>query len=70
MSPRNLDHRPDPLPEPEELTPRERSEVLAFLCGIDTRMSAGSNVDLDESEAKRIVRSIAKRLHERKRKQR
>lgn len=70
MTPRNLDHRPNPLPEPEELTPEERSDVLAFLRGIDTRMSAGSDVDLKESEAKRIVRSTAKRLHGRKRKQR
>jgi hypothetical protein len=68
MSRRNLDHRPNPLPEPEELTPVERSDVLAFLRGIDTRMSAGSDDDLDESEAKRIVRSTAKRLHGRNRK--
>ena len=70
MSHRNVDHRPIPLPEPEELTPGERSDVLAFLRGVDTRMSAGTDDDLNESEAKRIVRSTAKRLHGQKRKQR
>ncbi len=63
MARRNRNHRLEPLPEPEELTPEELSDVLTFLQGIDSRMSTGDGVDLDESRIKHIVRTTAERIH-------
>jgi hypothetical protein len=68
MSRRNQNSRLEPLPKPAELTPEEQAAAIAFLRGIDSRMSAGNEVSLDASEAKRIVRRTAKRLHKQHRK--
>lgn len=70
MARHNRNHRLQPLPEPEELTTEEQSDVLTFLRGIDARMNTGSGVGLDESEARHVVHTTAKRLHRRPRKQR